>query len=68
MLNDVGPEIAPEGLARITGYVGLGADVEDWAGAAAYVRAGNDAVFPHYGEADWDRMARRTFREVAQPA
>lgn len=63
VLNDVGPEIAPEGLARIAGYVGITADVADWAGAAAYVRAGNGVVFPHYGDADWDRMARRTFRE-----
>lgn len=65
VLNDVGPEIAPEGLARIAGYVGVSAEVDDWAGAAAYVRAGNGVVFPHYGDADWDRMARRTFREEA---
>jgi pimeloyl-ACP methyl ester carboxylesterase len=63
VLNDVGPQIAPEGLARIAGYVGVSAEVADWAGAADYVRAGNGAVFPHFGDADWDRMARRTFRE-----
>lgn len=63
VLNDVGPEIAPEGLARIAGYVGVSAEVGDWAGAAAWVKAGNGVVFPHYGDADWDRMARRTFRE-----
>ncbi|MDP2151308.1 MAG: alpha/beta hydrolase [Parvibaculum sp.] len=63
VLNDVGPEIATEGLARIAGYVGISAEVADWAGAADYVKAGNGAVFPHYGDADWDRMARRTFRE-----
>lgn len=62
VLNDVGPEIAAEGLARIRGYVGVSAEVDDWAGATAYVRAGNAHVFPHYGEADWARMARRTFR------
>lgn len=62
VLNDVGPEIAAEGLARIRGYVGVSAEVDDWAGAAAYVKAGNGHVFPHYGEADWARMARRTFR------
>lgn len=65
VLNDVGPEIAPEGLARIAGYVGVSADVADWAGAAAWVKAGNAVVFPRYGDADWDRMARRTFREEA---
>lgn len=65
VLNDVGPEIAPEGLARIAGYVGVSADVADWAGAAAYVKAGNGAVFPSYDDADWDRIARRTFRDEA---
>jgi pimeloyl-ACP methyl ester carboxylesterase len=64
ILNDVGPEIAPEGLARIAGYIGVSAEVADWAGAAAWVKAGNGVVFPDYGEADWDRMARRTFREA----
>lgn len=62
VLNDVGPEIAAEGLARIRGYVGVSAEVDDWAGAAAYVKAGNGHVFPHYGDDDWARMARRTFR------
>jgi pimeloyl-ACP methyl ester carboxylesterase len=64
VLNDVGPEIAPEGLARIRGYVGLPASVDDWGGAAAYVKAGNGGVFPDYGDEDWVRMARRTFREA----
>lgn len=64
VLNDVGPEIAQEGLDRIRGYVGLPAQVDDWAGAAAYVKAGNASVFPQYGDDDWDRMARRTFRQV----
>lgn len=63
VLNDVGPEIAPEGLARIRGYVGVAADTPDWAAAAAYVKAGNQSVFPHYDDSAWDRMARRTFRE-----
>lgn len=63
VLNDVGPEIAPEGLARIRGYVGVAADTPDWAAAAAYVKAGNQAVFPHYDDAAWMRMARRTFRD-----
>lgn len=65
VLNDVGPEIAPQGLARIAGYVGVSAEVDDWSGAAAWVKANNAVVFPHYGDADWDRMARRTFREEA---
>lgn len=64
VLNDVGPEIAPEGLARIRGYVGVAAQTPDWAAAASHARAANAAVFPDYGQEDWDRMARRTFREI----
>lgn len=64
VLNDVGPEIAPEGLARIRGYVGVAAPTPDWAAAAGHVRDANATVFPHYGQDDWDRMARRTFRET----
>lgn len=63
ILNDVGPEVAPAGIARIMSYVGQTAEVRDWAEAAAYVRRTNGAAFPDYGEADWDRFARNLFRD-----
>ncbi|HEX5776830.1 MAG TPA: alpha/beta fold hydrolase, partial [Caulobacteraceae bacterium] len=31
VLNDVGPELSPVGIARIAGYVGQGKPVETWA-------------------------------------
>jgi pimeloyl-ACP methyl ester carboxylesterase len=65
VLNDVGPELAPEGLARIAGYAGKGPEVSDWAGAADYARFLNAAVFPAYGPADWAAFARRLFVEKA---
>jgi len=65
VLNDIGPEVGPAGVARIMSYVGLPAEVADWRGAAAYVRARNADVFPHYDAADWAKMARRVFREDA---
>ncbi len=64
-INDVGPVLAPAGLARIAGYAGVSAEVADWEGAAAYARATNAAAFPGYDPADWDRFARRLFREGA---
>jgi pimeloyl-ACP methyl ester carboxylesterase len=64
-LNDVGPALAPAGLARIASYAGISADVADWGQAAAYARAVNGAAFPGYGEADWAAFARRLFREEA---
>ncbi len=63
ILNDVGPEIAPEGLARISAYAGKPATVETWDQAEAYVRGTNGIAHPDFGEADWARLARRTFRE-----
>jgi pimeloyl-ACP methyl ester carboxylesterase len=62
-LNDIGPELAPEGLARIGRYTGKGPDVTNWAGAADYARFINEAAFPDYGPADWAAFARRIFTE-----
>ena len=63
VLNDVGPELAPEGLARIGGYTGQGGPVQDWAAAADYARRINSVAFPHYGPGDWAAFARRLFVE-----
>ncbi len=63
VLNDIGPEIAPEGLARLATYVGLGGPAPDWDAAADYARRLNLAAFPHYGPDDWMRFARRLFTE-----
>lgn len=63
VLNDVGPEIGAEGLARIGRYTGAGAKVGDWREATAYARETNALAFPEYGERDWDTFARRLFRE-----
>jgi len=62
ILNDVGPEVAKEGLARIAAYSGQPVDTPTWADAAAYSRRINEVAFPHYTDADWDAFARRTFR------
>jgi len=63
ILNDAGPSIAPEGIARILSYVGKPADIRSWEDAANYVRRTNMVAFPHYGVDDWRRLARRTFRD-----
>lgn len=63
ILNDIGPEVAPEGLARIAAYSGKPVETPTWAAAAAYAREINGVAFPHYADADWDAFARRTFRE-----
>jgi len=63
VLNDVGPELAPEGLARIGGYVGGGGPIPDWDAAAAYAKYLNEIAFPAYGPADWMAFARRIFTD-----
>lgn len=63
VLNDVGPELSPVGLARIAGYTGMASRFETWAEAVAYAKAINEAAFPAYGPEDWDVFARRLFDE-----
>ncbi len=62
IINDVGPEVSPVGLARIAAFVGQPVEIHNWADAAAYVRGLNETALPHYSDADWDAFARRTFR------
>jgi pimeloyl-ACP methyl ester carboxylesterase len=63
VLNDIGPEVASEGLARIAEYTGRKIEIRNWADAAAYARDINAVAFPLNGDADWDAFARRIFRE-----
>ncbi len=63
ILNDVGPAIAPEGVARILSYAGKPVEIRDWNDAAAYVRRTNSIAMPHFTEEDWHRFAQRTFRQ-----
>lgn len=63
IINDVGPEVDPTGLARIAAYAGQAAPVTTWAEAAAYIKGLNAVALPHYSDADWADFARRTFKE-----
>ena len=63
ILNDIGPEVAPEGLARIAAYSGQPVEIGSWADAADYAKRINSVAFPHYMDADWDAFARRIFRQ-----
>lgn len=66
VVNDVGPEFAPEGIARIAGYVGARAadassSAADLNEAVAQIRAINDVAYPGKDKAFWETFARRTF-------
>ncbi|MDQ0251387.1 pimeloyl-ACP methyl ester carboxylesterase [Sphingomonas kyeonggiensis] len=62
VLNDVGPEINPAGLARIRTYVGKGVWYPTWMHAARALASGNADVYPNYAIEDWLRMAKRLYR------
>jgi pimeloyl-ACP methyl ester carboxylesterase len=62
VLNDVGPEIEPAGMARIRSYVGKSTWHPTWMHAARAVAEGNGDVYPDYGIEDWLRMAKRLYR------
>lgn len=62
IINDIGPELDPVGLARIQGYVGQQTAVTTWAEAAQYNKAINGSAFPDFSDQDWDEFARRTYR------
>lgn len=68
ILNDIGPQVAPEGLARIAAYSGQPVDTPTWADAAAYARRINEVAFPEHSDADWEAFAARTFREGTEGA
>jgi pimeloyl-ACP methyl ester carboxylesterase len=64
ILNDVGPEVAAEGLQRIASYVGKHAPVHDWQEAAEQMRAIYGLAMPDAIDADWMAFARRSYSEV----
>ena len=66
VLNDVGPEIDPTGLARIGAYVGQPARFDSWDEAAAELAHKHGPAHPRYGSSDWVRFARRVCRETEQ--
>ncbi len=65
VFNDIGPVLAPEGLAHIGSYVGSGRPMADWDEAARMCASINGDAFPDLVEADWQAWARRTCRVLA---
>lgn len=62
VLNDVGPEVEPAGIARIRSYVGKSGNWPTWLHAARALAETNAHVYPDYGIEDWLRMAKRLYR------
>lgn len=63
IINDIGPEVDPAGLARIKGYVGSTAPVRTWSDALAQVKAINASAFPDFSEQQWETFARGVYSQ-----
>jgi len=63
VLNDMGPVIETEGLARIKSYVGKLPSPTSYQDGADILRGLFEAQFPNLSPADWTAFARRTFNE-----
>ena len=66
VLNDIGPEIDPQGLARIRGYAGKAPPVRSWPEAVAQVRTTYGAMWPGLSAERWERIARLSYRADAR--
>lgn len=64
ILNDVGPEIGAEGLARIKDYIGRAPPVANWDEAVLQLRGTYEIAWPDLSEADWYRLVRRSYSEA----
>lgn len=63
VINDIGPEIDPKGLARIQNYVGKVVPARNWDDAVARTREINGEAFPDYTDDDWLAFAKALYVE-----
>ena len=63
VINDIGPDIAPEGLARIKQYVGMASAFDSWDDAIAHTKTVNGDAFPDYSDEQWRDFAGRICTE-----
>lgn len=66
VINDVGPEVDPRGLARIMSYVGKSKSIVSWADAITQTKTINAVCFPEFNDQQWEQMARRLYRESSE--
>ena len=65
VINDIGPDIAPEGLAHIAQYTANASEPHESLDAAARAtQSVHGGAFPDANFEDWLRWAERTFRQI----
>jgi len=63
LLNDIGPEIAPEGLEVIMSYLGVTPPFRDFEAAARAIEERLGPAFPDVSLQRWQTLARRWFAQ-----
>lgn len=59
VINDIGPDLEPAGLARIIELVGQGGSFETWMHAARHLRERSGAIHPDFAIDDWLAFTKR---------
>jgi pimeloyl-ACP methyl ester carboxylesterase len=68
LLNDVGPELAPQGLANIMAYLGVPPRAADFPSVVAALQARLGPAFPGLSDERWSVLAHRWFDEGPEGA
>ena len=63
VINDIGPEIDPTGIARIKSYVGVGTPPATWPEAIEAVKFANRGVYPKFSEDDWEMVTHLLYED-----
>ncbi len=62
LLNDIGPELATDGIDKIMDYIGKPPVAQNLAALVAGLKADMSAAFPDLPDAKWEELARRWFK------
>lgn len=60
IMNDIGPDLASDGISRILDYVGQVRKFSSWEETAMAIKALQGAAFPNLDDAGWMTFAKRT--------
>ena len=66
VLNDIGPQLDPEGLARIKGYIGRLPLLRDLDAAVAHYKSTMGAFFPAASDDDWRFYAQNSLNATPE--
>jgi pimeloyl-ACP methyl ester carboxylesterase len=61
IINDIGPEVDPEGIKRIQNNIGTTPKLRTWEDAEKYVEKTARHIFPYFNADDWKWFTRITY-------